>query len=157
MTSILPQVEELISTLKQLMPTIYQQETLESLLGLFLSGQGNSLPHHCRTKSESAISRFLNHYNWSTRAVVRTIRSYILNLICSQRPRGRKPILQVILDLTTIEKVGKFPHLQDLVRVYHHQKGLHIVVMYLVVGNWSIQRSFRVNPWKRHYFSFWVS
>lgn len=61
MTSILPQVEELIATLKQIMPTIYQQETLESLLGLFLSGQGNSLPHHCRTKSESAISRFLNH------------------------------------------------------------------------------------------------
>jgi hypothetical protein len=62
LTSILPQVEELISALKQLMPTLYQQETLESILGLFLSGQGNALPHHCQTKSESAISRFLNHY-----------------------------------------------------------------------------------------------
>ena len=81
MTFILPQVEELISTLKQLMPTIYQQDTRESLLGLFLSSQGNCLPHHCQTKSESAISRFLNHYNWSTRAVIRTIRGYILNLI----------------------------------------------------------------------------
>ena len=55
MTSILPQVEELIATLKQIMPTIYQKETLESLLALFLQGEGNSIPHHCKTKSESAI------------------------------------------------------------------------------------------------------
>ena len=54
MDYILPQAEELLLTLKQLMPTIYQQETLESLLGLFLSGKGNGVPHHCQTKSESA-------------------------------------------------------------------------------------------------------
>lgn len=144
MTFILPQVKELISTLKQLMPTIHQQDTLESLLGLFLSGQGNSIPHHCQTKSESAISRFLNHYNWSTRAVIRTIRAYILNLIQNQRVQGRKPILQVILDLTTLEKVGKFSHLTDCVRVDNHKKGLHIVVMYLVIGNWRFPWSFRI-------------
>jgi hypothetical protein len=40
--------------------------------------------------------------------------------------------------------VGKFPHLKDLVRVYHGKKGLHIVVMYLVVGNWRFPWSFRV-------------
>jgi hypothetical protein len=57
---ILPQVEELLSTVKELMPTIYQKETLESILGLLLEGQANSVPHHCTTKSESAISRFLN-------------------------------------------------------------------------------------------------
>ena len=65
-------------------------------------------------------------------------------MILSQRPRGRKPTLQVILDLTTLEKVGKFPELQDLVRVYHHKKGLHIVVMYLVIGDWRFPWSFRV-------------
>ena len=65
---ILPQVEELLSTVKELMPTIYQKETLESIFGLLLEGQANSVPHHCTTKSESAISRFLNHYQWSTRA-----------------------------------------------------------------------------------------
>ena len=65
---ILPQVDELLSTLKDLMPTIYQKETLESIIGLLLDGQGNAVPHHCHTKSESAISRFLNHYNWSTRS-----------------------------------------------------------------------------------------
>ena len=140
---ILSQVEELLSTLKDLMPTIYQKETLESIIGLLLDGQGNAVPHHCQTKSESAISRFLNHYNWPTRSLIRTIRSFILNVILSQRKKGRKPILQVIIDLTTLEKVGKFPHLKDLVRVYNHKKGLHIVVVYLVVGNWRIPYSFQ--------------
>ncbi|VEP14127.1 conserved hypothetical protein [Hyella patelloides LEGE 07179] len=49
-----------------------------------------------------------------------------------------------MLDLTTLEKVGNFPHLNDLVRVYNHKKGLHIVVMYLVIGNWRFPWSFRV-------------
>ena len=143
-SSILPQVNELLSTLKELMPTIYQQETLESIIGLLLDGKGNAVPHHCLTKSESSISRFLNYYNWSTRSLIRTVRSLILNLISSERRKGRKPILKVILDLTTLEKVGKFPHLQDKVRVYNHKKGLHIVVLYLVVGNWRFPWSFRV-------------
>jgi hypothetical protein len=59
------------------------RETLESILGLFLQGQGNSVPHHCQTKSSSAISRFLNHYKWSTRSLIRMVRSCILNLILS--------------------------------------------------------------------------
>ena len=58
MNQILPQAEELLSTLKQLMPTMYQQETLESILGLLLEGQGNSVPHHCQTKSASAKASF---------------------------------------------------------------------------------------------------
>ena len=73
MREILPQVEELMLRLKQSMPSIYQSETLESIIGLFLSGKGNSVPHHCQTKSESAISRFLNYYNWSTRSVITPI------------------------------------------------------------------------------------
>ena len=95
------------------MPSIYQQETLESILGLFLTGQGKSVPHHCQTKSSSAISRFLNHDKWSTRSLIRAVRACILHLILTQRKKGRKPTLEVILDLTTLEKVGKFPHLQD--------------------------------------------
>ena len=45
MNHILPQAEELLSTLKKIMPTIYQQETLESILALFLKGQGKGVPH----------------------------------------------------------------------------------------------------------------
>ena len=49
---ILSQVDELLSTLKDLMPTIYQKETLESMIGLLLDRQGNAVPHHCQTKSD---------------------------------------------------------------------------------------------------------
>ena len=83
MTPILSQSQDLLNTLKELMPTVYQQETLESILAMFLEGQGHSLPHHCTTKSESAISRFFNHYQWSTRSVIRAVRQDILNLILS--------------------------------------------------------------------------
>lgn len=144
MNTILPQAQELLKLISESMPTVYQQETLQSIIALFLEGQGHSLPHHCTTKSESAISRFFNHYQWSTRSVIRLVRQHILNLILSLFPRGRKPTLQVILDLTTLEKTGKFPKLGDLVRVYHGKKGLHIVVIYLVVGNWRFPWSFRV-------------
>ena len=49
-----------------------------------------------------------------------------------------------MLDLTTLEKVGNFPHLKDLIRVYNHKKGLHIVIMYLVIGHWRFPWSFRI-------------
>jgi hypothetical protein len=102
---ILSQCQDLLNTIKNLMPTVYQQETLESILALFLEGQGHSLPHYCTT-SESAISRFFNHYQWSTRAMIRTVRSLVLDLILSLFPFGRKPTLQVILDLTTLDLRG---------------------------------------------------
>ncbi|NEO82312.1 transposase [Moorena sp. SIO4G3] len=86
----------------------------------------------------------LHRYQWSTRSLIRSVRSFLLNLILSQQKRGRKPTLQVILDLTTLEKVGNFPHLRDLVRVYNHKKGLHVVVIYLVLGNWPIPWIFRI-------------
>ncbi len=143
MNHILPRVEELISDLKQLMPSHYQEDTFQSILSLLLQGKAE-IPHHCQTKSESAISRFLNHYQWSTIKVIRKSRETILNLILSQRKKGQKPILQVMLDLTTLEKIGKFPLFKDLVRVYNHKKGLHIILLYLVIGKWRFPWSFRV-------------
>ncbi len=104
---ILSSCQDLLNTLKDLMPTVYQQETLESILAMFLEGQGHSLPHHSTTKSESAISRFFNHYQWSTRSVIRSVRQAILDLILSFFPKGRKPTLQVILDLTTFSRSKK--------------------------------------------------
>jgi len=50
----------------------------------------------------------------------------------------------VIIDLTTLEKRGKFKALNRLVRVYHSKRGLHLVVLYLVVGQWPVPWSFRV-------------
>lgn len=120
------------------------------MLGLFLEAHGHPLPQHSQTKSASALSRFLNLNPWSTRKLIRTTRLYILKRILSDCPRGRRPMLQVILDLTTLEKRGKFKPFEHLISVYNGKRGLHLVVLYLVVGRWRIPWSFRVWRGKNH-------
>lgn len=53
-------------------------------------------------------------------------------------------MLQVIIDLTTLEKRGKFKPFDHLISVYNGKRGLHLVVLYLVVGRWRVPWSFRV-------------
>jgi hypothetical protein len=144
MVSILAHAQNLVYTLLSLMPSVYQQENLEAMLGLFLEAQGYPLPQHSKTKSASALSRFLNIYDWSTRGVIRTARHRIIKEILSERLLGRQPFLQVIIDLTTLEKVGKFQVFSNFIRVYNGKRGLHLVVMYLVVGRWRVPWNFRV-------------
>jgi hypothetical protein len=58
----------------------------------------------------------------------------------------------VIIDLTTLEKVGKFKVFENSICVYNGKRGLHLVVVYLVVGQWRVpspygdatRRNFRV-------------
>ena len=140
----LANAQNLVYNLKELMPTSYQKDNLEAMLGLFLEAQGHSLPEHSQTKSASALSRFLNINPWSTRDLIRTVRDYALKQILSQMPQGRTPFLQVIIDLTTLEKCGKFKGFEHLISVYNGKRGLHLVVLYLVVGKWRIPWSFRV-------------
>jgi hypothetical protein len=143
MSTNLSQAQALVSGLQELMPSVYQQNSLQALLGLFLEGQGVPLPEHCKMKSASALSRFLNEYKWSTRQVIRLVREAALQQILSARV-GRRPTLQVILDLTTLEKAGKFKEFKHLVRVYNGKRGLHVVMLYLVVGQWRVPWSFQV-------------
>jgi hypothetical protein len=42
------------------------------------------------------------------------------------------PLLELILDLTTLKKIGDFPELP--VSVLNDVKGLHLIVLYVVVG-----------------------
>lgn len=140
----LTHAQELVYNLSELMPTQYQKDNLEAMLGLFLEGQGHPLPEHCQIKSASAISRFLNINPWSTRDMIRTVRDHALSQVLSDCPKGRKPFLQVIIDLTTLEKCGKFKEYEHLISVYNGKRGLHLVVLYLVVGTWRIPWNFRV-------------
>jgi hypothetical protein len=71
------------------------------MLGLFLEAQGHPLPQHSQTKSPSALSRFLNQYDWGTRQIIRAVRKAILKELLTYAPRGRRPWLQVIVDLLT--------------------------------------------------------
>lgn len=140
----LTHAQELVYNLSELMPTQYQKQNLEAMLLLFWEAQGHPIPEHSKTKSASALSRFLNVNRWSTRAIIRTVRNYVLEQILSECPRGRRPFLQVIIDLTTLEKCGKFPKFQHLISVYNGKRGLHLVVLYLVVGRWRVPWGFRV-------------
>jgi hypothetical protein len=144
MEATLAHVHSLMHTILAFMPTHYQRDSLEAMLGLFLEAQGKPLPHYSKTKSESALSRFLNHYNWSTRQIIRHLRRTVIELILSECRWGRKPFLQVIIDLTTLEKTGKFKAFNHLITVYNHKRGLHLIVLYLVVGQWRIPWNFRV-------------
>jgi hypothetical protein len=90
------------------MPSHYQRDSLQALLGLFLTPVGRPLPQHCQLKSAGALSRFLNHYDWPTRQLIRSIRQWVLEQLLVRAPRGRRPHLQLIVDLTTLEKAGKF-------------------------------------------------
>lgn len=99
------------------------------MLGLFLEAQGQPLPEHSKTKSKSALSRFLNINPWSTRYMIRTVRDHALKQVRAECPLGRKPFLQVIIDLTILEKCGKFKQFEHLISVYNGKRGLHLVVL----------------------------
>lgn len=142
--TILAHAQELIYQLLETMPSPYQRDSLNALLELFLKAQGSPLPEHSKLKSASALSRFLNHYCWSVRAVIRNVRRGVKAQLQRYRPRGRRPQLQVILDMTSLEKRGKFKSFEKLVSVFDGKRGVHLVVMYLVVGPWRIPWSFRL-------------
>ena len=68
----------------------------------------------------------------------------IVQEVLSEGAKGRKPFLQVIIDLTTLEKFGFFKEFKNLITVDNGKRGLHLVVVYLVVGQWRVPWSFRV-------------
>ncbi len=71
MELILVHAQALVYTLLGLMPSAYQRDSLQVLLGLFLEAQGRPLSQHSPLKSPGALSRFLDHYSWPTRRIIR--------------------------------------------------------------------------------------
>jgi hypothetical protein len=125
------------------MPTPHLRESLKALLFLFLTGHGKARPQHGKTKSPSALSRFLNRYPWPTRALIRLVRKEAQEALDrARRRKGPKPRLLVVLDLVTLEKRGRFPHLP--LSFFHGKWGLHLVVLYLVYGDLRIPWAYRL-------------
>ena len=153
MESIVEYAQELVYSLLCLMPTVYQKASFNALMGLFLEALGHALPQHTQVKSASSLSRFLNHYGWSTRSVIRTTRQAVLQQIAHHPPHPSTP-LRVLIDLSSLDSCGKFFHLSTptddpdtpdpWVRILNGKRGLHLLVLYLVIGEWRVPWSFRV-------------
>ena len=149
----LQHAQALVYSLISLMPSVYQQASLNAVFGLFLDEQGHALPEHTQMKSASSLSRFFNRYRWSTRKVIRTTRAAILKQLAVYPVHRRVPV-RLLIDLTTLEKTGEFEHLstsvgdveapEPWVRILNGKRGLHLVVLYLLIGERRVPWSFRV-------------
>lgn len=125
--------------------TLHQQQTFKALMVLFLGATGKPLPHYSKLKSESAISRFFNHYRWDTRQLIRHTRQQVTDVIQTYQGRkGRKHHLELIVDLTTLEKRGKFKGLPGWLHVLKHARGLHLIVLCVKIGPHCFPWSFRI-------------
>lgn len=134
----------LVYEMLDLIPSPYQRSSLKAMLALFLSAQGLALPEHATHKSPSALSRFLNLYDWPTTSIIRTLRREVLQVLFERRKVGRRPILRAIVDLTPLEKSGEFGGLTGLIHVLNKKRGLQLVVIYLEVDGWRVPWGFRV-------------
>lgn len=147
METILGHAQRILYTLLDLMPSPHQRLSFQAIFALFFEPtDGHMLPEHSVIKSPAALSRFLNNYGWPTRAVIRASRRHVLEQVMKYAPPGRRPHLQVIIDLTTLEKRGKFKAFENLIHVLNGKKGLHLVIMYIVVG--QLRMPWAIHPWR---------
>jgi hypothetical protein len=144
MNPITTHARKLVYDLLNLMPSTHQRASLKTMLALFLRARGMALPEYAQRKSASALSRFLNLYDWPTRAVIRTLRREVSKTLLERRKAGRRPILRAIVDLTPLEKSGEFEGLGDLVRVLNKKRGLHLAILYVELDGWRIPWGFRL-------------
>ena len=130
----------LVSLLSQL-STTYQQENFQSILASLLGNKDTTLAAN-QWKSASALSRFLGVNRWSLGPLILMVRAYLLSQLLQSQGRGRRPYLEVMVDLTSLEKVGKFQQFRHWMHYYHNCYGLHVVVLYLCCGQqrlpWSL-------------------
>lgn len=135
---------QLFSSILTLLTSPYQHASFKALMGLLLTSRGQGRAGHAPGKSASAISRFLNTYSWNTRGMIRLVRSNVSEALHQRymHRRGRRPILYALLDLTTLEKSGAFTHLP--LGMLNGKRGLHLVVLYLIIGEMRVPWSFRV-------------
>ncbi len=83
--------------------------------------------------------------------MIRTVRNHILKQIQGESKKGCQPFLQVIVDLTRLEKCGKFKEFEHLISVYNGKRGLHLVVLYLGERKVAYTLEFPCLARKRYY------
>ena len=121
------------------------RETFEVIMNLFLTGRGQPLPQLATVKSPSAISRFLNHYQWNVRQIIRIMRQHVITEFqrYRQTPKGRNCKVELIVDMTSLLKEGRFEQLGDWMHHFNGVTGIHLVVLYFCCGDLRLPWSFR--------------
>lgn len=122
------------------------RDTLEVVCACFLTALGVPGFQAAQVKSPSAISHFLNDYDWSTRTLIRVMRSHALEAFRDdlRGRRGRPPMIEVIVDTTSIAKEGQFTELDGWIHTLNRVRGVHIVMLYLCCGDLRLPWSFRI-------------
>lgn len=138
------EARKLFNTIEQTLASKAHRKLLRAATNAFLQANGNPRPEHAEGASASSLSRFLNEYDWNLRGLIRILRQNInrqlLNL--STQKRSRKHVLKIMLDLTSLEKTGEFSELP--IHTLDQKRGLHIVVLYVVIGHQRFPWSFSV-------------
>jgi Transposase DDE domain len=151
MDSPLVSAHSLVILLLTFLPRQELKDSCCVLLASFLDPDYVTTPWRTRWKSPAALSRFLNHGRWSLRDAIREIHCLLLTRLKPPSGRGRPPLLQVVLDLTSLAKSGHFSRYRRWLFPYHRDRGLHLVVLYLVLPNRArIPWSLRIYRGKRY-------
>jgi hypothetical protein len=141
MEEMLSPVHLLLVSLLAELSTPYQRENFQSLLAARLADESKAL-YRNRWKSAAALSRFLSGRGWLLGPLIVMVRAYLLSQLLQPRGQGRRPDLHVMVDLTSLEKTGKFKRFRHWLHYFHGCFGLHIVVLYLCCGQhrvpWSL-------------------
>lgn len=97
-------------------------------------------------KSPSAISRFLNHATWSTRQLCRVLREHALATFHDhwRASPHQRPRVDLLVDLTSLEKSGKFSELAGWMHTYHGVRGVHLVILYVCCGALRLPWAFQI-------------
>jgi hypothetical protein len=138
-----PEAQQAFNTLRNLIASPDIQNSFDTLLHAFLNADGNPRPQTATAKSSSALSRMLNRYALPALALLRQSRAIIQQRLQTIVPNSqkRRPTLELIIDLTTLEKTGAFQGLP--LSFFNEKYGLHLVVLYIVIGRerfvWSVR------------------
>lgn len=113
------------------------RENLQVVLSCFLEALGLSRFQASTAKSPGAISRFLNHQPWSLRTLLRVMREHALRTLRAYLGgrRGRPPLIEIIVDTTSIAKEGVFAELDGWIHTLNGVRGLHVVLLYICCGD----------------------
>lgn len=121
-------------------------DTFQVILSCLLQADGRSNFNSSTARSPSAISRFLNHYDWSLRDLIRTVRQHLLSTLKNYLwgRRGRPAMIELIVDTTSIAKEGHFEGLEGWIHTFNNVRGVHVVVLYICCGPLRLPWSFAV-------------